>query len=103
MLLSSGLIGCGYPGRDLGPVPEPWFAWWRDNKKGLEIAKEAPTLEPALQKQWERYWGLGDKAKEGEGGEGRGRKRGGDKGGSDKGGSDKGGGESGGGERKGGD
>ena len=41
-------------GRDLGPVPEPWFAWWRDNKKGLEIAKEAPTLEPVLQKQWER-------------------------------------------------
>lgn len=68
-------------GRDLGPDSIAWQAWWQDNKNSFELAKEPPKLEPLLQRQWDRYWGL-DKKREGEeGGEERGggreRRRGG--------------------------
>lgn len=78
-------------GRDLGVVSTQWLAWWQDNKKGFEIAKAPPKLEPALERQWARYWG--DQAAgeaEGEGG-GRRRRQGGGEGGGSGGGDDKGG------------
>lgn len=80
-------------GSDLGPESTAWQKWWQDNKRTFETKKEAPKLDSVLQRQWERYWGLNDKAKErGEQGGGR-RRRGGDgKGGDDKsGGGDQGG------------
>jgi len=85
-------------GRDLGAVSTQWLSWWQDNKQGFEVSKEAPKLEAGLQRQWNRYWGLGEKADgEGDDGAGGGRRRGrngGEKGGGEKGG--EGGGEKGG-------
>jgi hypothetical protein len=83
-------------GLDLGPESTAWQKWWQDNKKTFEVAKEPAKLEGILQRQWQRYWGLGEKgekAKEGEGGgEGGRKRRGGEgKGGDGRGGGDKGG------------
>lgn len=50
-------------GRDLGPDSVEWLAWWQEHKKSFEVAKEPPELEPALQKQWNRYWGIETKPK----------------------------------------
>ena len=86
-------------GRDLGPNSTQWLAWWQDNKKGFEVAKEAPKLEAPMERQWARYWGLETEAKEaGEGdgagkrGRGRGGKEGGGTGGGGAGGGTSGGG-----------
>jgi HEAT repeat protein len=62
-------------GRDLGAVSTQWAAWWQDNKKGFEIAKTPPKLEPAMERQWMRYWGV-EAAGEGDGETGGGRRRG---------------------------
>ncbi len=85
-------------GVDLGPESPAWTRWWNDNKKGFEVAKEAPKLDTGLQRQWEAYWGV---PREGEGRarrKGDGKGRGGDTGGGEGEGGDTGkGGESGGG------
>ena len=85
-------------GVDLGPESTAWTRWWNDNRKGFEVAKQAPKLDAGLQRQWETYWGV---PRDGEGrarrrGDGKGR--GGDTGGGEGEGGDTGkGGESGGG------
>lgn len=92
-------------GRDLGANSVQWSAWWQDNKKSFEMSETAPKLEPVMERQWNRYWSLGDET-EGEGGgdgsNGGGRRRRGE-GGDGKGGDGKGGGDGRGGEGKGGD
>lgn len=45
-------------GVDQGEAPEPWEAWWRDNKKDFQVAAEPPQLPRELEQQWNSYWGL---------------------------------------------
>lgn len=45
-------------GVDQGEAPEPWEAWWREHKKGFEVAAEPPELPRELEELWAGYWGL---------------------------------------------
>jgi len=45
-------------GVDQGEAPEPWEAWWREQRRDLELAKEPPALPRELADQWASYWGL---------------------------------------------
>ena len=45
-------------GVDQGEAPEPWEAWWREHKKGFEVAPKPPELPRELQERWAGYWGL---------------------------------------------
>jgi hypothetical protein len=67
-------------GSDLGAVSTQWVAWWQDHKKGFEMAKTPPKLEPAMERQWARYWGGAAAGEDGDD-TGGARRRGGDKGG----------------------
>ncbi|MCC7010988.1 MAG: HEAT repeat domain-containing protein [Planctomycetes bacterium] len=79
-------------GQDLGPESSAWQKWWQDNKKTFQVQKEAPKLDGILQRQWQRYWGLGEKPEgAGEGGRKR-RDKGGESGGESGGGAGKRGG-----------
>jgi hypothetical protein len=44
-------------GVDKGKSRDAWVAWWNDNKKKLELPKEAPRLPEAMQRRWDVYWG----------------------------------------------
>ena len=44
-------------GQDLSTDRNEWSRWWNDNKNKFQVAPDRPPLEPALQTQWETYWG----------------------------------------------
>jgi len=34
-----------------------WQSWWNENKKGFQVAAEAPPMPDELQSRWDEYWG----------------------------------------------
>jgi hypothetical protein len=62
-------------GEDKGPEPAAWQKWWNDAKDKLVVSPTLPDLAPEQKREWNRYWGIGGKNKEGkEGGEEGGKK-----------------------------
>ena len=45
-------------GVDQGPNAQSWLRWWRDHKKGFEVAPERPRLPRTETERWLDYWGL---------------------------------------------
>jgi HEAT repeat protein len=48
-------------GTDRGDDPRQWQAWWRENKKGFEVAPEAKPLPAEMRLRWNEYWGIQEK------------------------------------------
>lgn len=55
-------------GVDNGPSLQLWGAWWRDVKKGYELPATTPVFNEVQQQQWDAYWGIKKKKKDGDGG-----------------------------------
>jgi HEAT repeat protein len=55
-------------GSDRGDDPRQWQAWWRENKRGYEVAPEAKQLPVEMRLRWNEYWGIEEKPEEGQGG-----------------------------------
>ncbi|MHC4932716.1 MAG: HEAT repeat domain-containing protein, partial [Planctomycetota bacterium] len=45
-------------GQDFGFSAPDWQAWWRDNRKNLEIAEKRPPVPENVKNLWEQYWGV---------------------------------------------
>ncbi|MHC4222847.1 MAG: HEAT repeat domain-containing protein [Planctomycetota bacterium] len=45
-------------GQDFGFSAPDWQAWWRDNKKDLEIEEKRPPVPEKVKNFWEQYWGV---------------------------------------------
>lgn len=46
-------------GADQGESQDLWIAWWNDNKRGLEVSPDLPTLPKQVAQRWAYYWGEG--------------------------------------------
>lgn len=53
-------------GEDMGDDPRQWGAWWREHKKGYEVAPEAKPLPAEMRVRWNEYWGIQEKREGGE-------------------------------------